>query len=405
MVWLCLSLIAAGFIVGLPATLAARTLGRRLSALDSAGVPGQIKDAPRRVPNTGGIGIFVGLAVPLVVGLWLMSVPEMAAGVLRRAAEWLGTSAPTLVERPVLPGLVLLGGAAVLHVVGLIDDRRALGPWLKMGIMLGVAAGVVWWTDTRLLTVLDGHVGGAWLSIALTVLWIVVITNAFNFLDNMDGLSAGVAAICAGVFLAAALIGRQWYVGATLGLLVGALAAFLVFNFPWTERRREPDGASRGGASLFMGDGGSLVVGFVLAIMSVRMTYANLDGGANAGGVLGATSPAGAPAHALLTPLIVLAIPLYDFVSVVLIRLSQGRSPLVGDLQHFSHRLVKHGLTRRSAVLVIYGCTMITGIGGMLLPALEPWQAVLVGVQTVLVLLVIALYEYARGQTGPEGAP
>ena len=98
----------------------------------------------------------------------------------------------------------------------------------------------------------------------------------------------------------------------------------------------------------------------------------------------------------LLAPLIILAIPLYDFASVCLIRIRQGRSPFVGDLQHFSHRLVNHGLSRRSAVLVIYGCTAVTGIGAIALPKLEPWQAALVGVQTLLVLLVIALYEWSR---------
>jgi UDP-GlcNAc:undecaprenyl-phosphate GlcNAc-1-phosphate transferase len=92
-------------------------------------------------------------------------------------------------------------------------------------------------------------------------------------------------------------------------------------------------------------------------------------------------------------PLVVLAIPVYDTASVVLLRLSQGRSPMVGDTQHLSHRLERRGLSRRDAVLVIYGLTGVTAISGVWLPSLEPWQGALVGVQTLLVLGVMALYE------------
>jgi UDP-GlcNAc:undecaprenyl-phosphate GlcNAc-1-phosphate transferase len=104
-------------------------------------------------------------------------------------------------------------------------------------------------------------------------------------------------------------------------------------------------------------------------------------------------------------PLVVLAVPLYDFCSVTLIRLSQGKSPFVGDLQHFSHRLVRHGLSRRAAVVVIYGCTAVTAIGGISLARLEGWQAALVGVQTLLVLLVLGAYEWARDPGSPENRP
>jgi UDP-GlcNAc:undecaprenyl-phosphate GlcNAc-1-phosphate transferase len=138
-----------------------------------------------------------------------------------------------------------------------------------------------------------------------------------------------------------------------------------------------------------MGDGGSLVIGFLLAVLSVRITYVPHASGAVA-------TQAGAPWHILLTPLVILAVPLYDFCSVTAIRLSQGKSPFVGDLQHFSHRLVGHGLTSRAAVLVIYGCAAATAIGGIALPRLESWQGLLVGVQTLLILGVLAGYEWAR---------
>jgi UDP-GlcNAc:undecaprenyl-phosphate GlcNAc-1-phosphate transferase len=394
---LCLLLTLAAFALGLPATLAARALGRRLNALDAHGVPGQVKEAPRRVPNTGGVGIFVAVALPLLAALFVLPLLDNAD-----ASETYGgvNANPYLpgVVRPYVAGarqqtpaaLILLAAVFVLHIVGLIDDRRPLGPNLKLLIMLAAAAAVSTLTDTRLLTLLDAYPAGYALSVALTTLYIAVVTNAFNFLDNMDGLSAGVGALCSIFFLVTALVGGQWFVAAVLAILLGALLAFLVFNFPVHERRTHPDGTTTGGASIFMGDAGSLILGFLLAAMSVRITYLP-----HVPTTHPATPP---PSHPLLllTPLIILAVPLYDFCSVVAIRLAQGRSPFVGDLQHFSHRLVRLGLSRRSAVLVIYGCTIVTGIGAVSLPALAPWQAALVGVQTLCVLLVIALFEWSR---------
>lgn len=383
---LVLGFIALTFLLATGGTMLARSIGRRLNAMDSAGVAGQIKDAPRRVPNIGGVGIMLGIALPLIAGV--IATRWATDDLLRSLWSGLPSFRSGLGEKTP-DALVLLGGLLVLHVVGLFDDRRALGPNIKLVIMLLVSATVSWLTNTRLLELLDAHVGGAWLSIAITVLWIVVITNAFNFLDNMDGLSAGVAAICSAVFLTIALAGGQLFVAAMLALLVGALLGFLVFNFPFRERKTTPNGSTIGGASIFMGDGGSLIVGFLIAFLSVRITYVPAP-------LVSGTSDLSRTVALLLAPLVILAVPLYDFCSVCVIRLSQGRSPFVGDLQHFSHRLVGHGLSRRAAVLVIYGCTLSTGIGAILLPRLEPWQAVLVALQTLLILLVIAAYEWAR---------
>jgi len=276
----------------------------------------------------------------------------------------------------------MLCGLAVMHVMGLWDDRRPLGPFVKLGVMLGTFVVVIGMTDTRLLTMLDGHVGGAWLSILITVVWFGVVTNAMNFMDNMDGLSGGTGAIAAALFMAAALVNGQWFVAACLGLVVGGLLGFLWFNFP-----------RKGGATIFLGDGGSLVVGYLLAFLTTRTTYVQGEG-------LHASHWYG-----VLMPLVVLAIPLYDFVSVVVIRLSQGRSPFVGDLQHFSHRLVRLGLSKRAAVCVIYGFTAVTGVAGISLGSLAPWQAILVGVQVLLILLVLAVFERARavGSAASEG--
>lgn len=377
MVQIVLVLMAAAGVISLPLTLVARAIGHRLHALDSAGVLGQVKDVRRRVPNLGGVAVFWAFVIPAigaVMGARLISEESLP--------EWLNQ------VKPFLPGIVaetsraawMLGGLAVMHVMGVWDDRRPLGPFVKLGIMLATFAVVIWLTDTRLLTMLDGRAGGAWLSVLITVVWFAVVTNAMNFMDNMDGLSAGTGAIAAALFMVATLVNGQWFVAACLALLVGGLLGFLWFNFP-----------RRGGATIFLGDGGSLVVGYLLAFLTTRTTYVPGD--------------AAQTWHwyGVLMPLVVLAIPLYDFVSVVVIRLSQGRSPFVGDLQHFSHRLVRIGLSKRDAVCVIYGFTAVTGVAGIALGSLAPWQAVLVGVQVLLILLVLAVFERARAVNASEG--
>jgi UDP-GlcNAc:undecaprenyl-phosphate GlcNAc-1-phosphate transferase len=372
MYWAILALIPIALAISLPMTAAMRALGHRVRALDSGGVPGQVKFAPRRVPNTGGVAIFLAILLPMLTGLafvWGFIDNKTAGDIFEPLQDhWQGIRAQTG------DAVILLGGLLVLHVMGLIDDRCALPAHPKLLVMLSLAALVSIATGSRLLTALDPYVGGPWLSYVLTILWLVVITNAFNFLDNMDGLSGGVAAIAASFFLGAALMNPtpQWFIGACLALLVGSLAGFLFFNFPW-----------RGPATIFMGDGGSLVVGFLLAFLTVRTTYVPAG---EAGGSLW---------HAAFMPLVVLAIPLYDFTSVTIIRLSQGKSPFVGDLQHFSHRLVQRGLSRRAAVIVIHGFTAVTAIGGISLASLKPWQAALVGVQTLLVLMVLAMWEWS----------
>lgn len=357
-----------GFAVALPITWLLVRAGTRLGAFDTPGHAGHVKEL-RRVPNIGGIGIVTGVALPLAVALLAIG---FGSELLRDLAPAIDPLLPRL--RSSLPaGVGLLGCMLALHVLGLVDDRRSLGPWVKLGVQVVTAAVMVAFFDTRLLTALDGLLPlGPWPSIVLSVLWIVVIVNAINFLDNMDGLAGGVSAVAASVLMAATCLNAQWFVAALLGLLIGALVAFLVFNFP--------------PARIFMGDGGSLVVGFLLAVATARTVYVDPSQPDYA---------LGTAWYGVFMPLVVLAVPIYDFTSVTLIRLMQGKSPFVGDQQHFSHRLVQRGLSRRGAVVVIWSLTAVTGISGIALGSLLPWQAMLVGVQTILVLMVLAIFEYA----------
>lgn len=376
MVWPVLALCAVGLSLALPMTALLVRVGHRVGTLDSPGARGHIKHL-RQVPNIGGIAIFTAVALPLAFGLaavWLLD-----AGTIARLVPGMESHLDRIRETTPT-ALAMLIGMTALHSLGLVDDRRSLGAAVKLGVQVGIALALATWFDVRLLEAADTWLGlpdaiNQLPSIVLTVLWIVCITNAVNFLDNMDGLAAGVCAIAASLFMAATMLNAQWFIAGTLALLVGGLLGFLVFNFPL-----------RGGAKIFMGDGGSLVIGFVLAVLTARTTY--YDGSQM-------DYPLGGGWYAVFMPVIVLAIPLYDFASVTLIRLRQGRSPFVGDQQHFSHRLVQRGLSKRGAVVVIWAATAVTGIGGISLGSLQGWQAALVGVQTLLVLGVIALLEHA----------
>ena len=371
MVWPVLALVAVGFFISLPLSWILIRVGARWGKLDTAGSAGHLKTDLRAVPNIGGIAIYLALALPLAVGLLVLNLAggEFFESHLPAVAQHLPRvrqSTPTAVA--------MLLCLTALHVTGLIDDRRGLSAWPKLLVQIAAAAVMVRF-DVRLLELL-----GPIPSVLITILWIVAVTNAINFLDNMDGLAGGVSAIAAALFMAAAILNHQWFIAGTLALLLGALIGFLVFNFP--------------PAKIFMGDGGSLVIGFVLAVLTARTTFYDPDQ---------ADYALGTAWYGLFMPVVVLAIPLYDFTTVTLIRLVQGKSPFVGDQQHFSHRLVLRGLSKRGAVVVIWGATAVTGIGGISMGSLRPWQAVLVGVQTLLVLMVIALLEHASRRAADRG--
>jgi UDP-GlcNAc:undecaprenyl-phosphate GlcNAc-1-phosphate transferase len=348
-----LGLIVLSFAISWTLTFAMKRVAPRLGFVDK---PGGRKIHANPKPLGGGVAIFWAFALPLTVVL-------IAACFVHPADPMLAAYVGGVRDKTPL-ALVILAAALLLHLLGLADDRKAMGPYVKLVVQLAAAAMVVVpFGDMRVLTAL-----GPAVSIPITILWIVAITNAFNFLDNMDGLSAGVAAVATTAFLITTLLIQQWFVAAALALLLGALLGFLCFNFP--------------PASIFMGDSGSLVIGFLLGVLTVRTTF--LPVGVNWG----------AGWYAVFAPVIVLAVPLYDLIVVSLIRIARGKSPFVGDTNHFSHRLVARGMSRRTAVLCLYLLTAATSIAAILLPyAPSTFAAMLIFAQTLMVLGVVALLE------------
>jgi UDP-GlcNAc:undecaprenyl-phosphate GlcNAc-1-phosphate transferase len=384
MLWACLTLLAASAALAIPLCAILIRIGHRMGTFDSAGVAGQVKVASRRVPNTGGVAVFWSITLPMACGLLAIGV---GGGGATGASGWLAERFPGLAVH--LPGIaersgeafILLSAMLVIHVLGLIDDRRPMRALPKLLIMACVAAGLSIFTQTRVLTSLDGYVGGPWLSYAITIVWIIAITNAMNFLDNMDGLSAGVGLIASVFFLIGTLASPapQWFIAAMLAMLIGGLGGFLCFNAPrpWTDRK----------ATLFLGDGGSLVVGLVLSFLTARTTYFSETTASGDVAMLGTS-------YSVFTPIIVLAVPLYDFTTVVLLRLSQGKSPFVGDLQHVSHRLVERGFTRRGAVYLLWAFTAATACGAVTLPLQNSdFAGRAVVIQTLIMLCVLGALE------------
>ena len=377
-----LALVVVGLAISWPLTAVLVRLGRRASLMDTPGTDGHFKQL-RHVPNIGGIAIYVAIALPLAVGLAI--VWYLDAATLQRIVPGLNDYLLARVRESTPTAVAMLAGMTALHITGLLDDRKALGAWPKLFVQLAVAAVMATWFDVRLLTAVDKYVNayvpvGYAPSVIITVLWIVAVTNAINFMDNMDGLAGGVSAIAATLFMIATILNAQWFIAGTLAVLIGALIGFLIFNFP--------------PARIFMGDGGSLVVGFVLAILTARTTYYDPED---------ARFALGGGWYGVFMPVIVLAIPLYDFISVTSIRLRQRKSPFVGDQQHFSHRLVQRGLSKPAAVMVIWAATAVTGIGGISLGSLRGWQALLVGVQVILMLMIIWLLEHvSRRRVEPD---
>jgi len=369
LVALCLScgcLLAWGFTWGM------RWLAPRVGLIDQ---PNARKIHCTPTPLGGGLAIWLAVTLPLLtlLGLaaWLVRTPSPPALI----PGWCVIHAQGVVSRT--GGLLaLLTAGAIIAALGLLDDLKPLSWWPKLTVQFLVAGGLV--ASGVRATLFQS---APWVGDLITLVWLVGLTNAFNFLDNMDALSGGIGMITATVFAVIMLsaAGPHWFVAGFLLLLAGALAGFLVHNWP--------------PARIFMGDTGSCLIGLWIASLTVLGTFYE-------------TSAPGP--HVIFAPICVLAVPLYDLCSVVVIRLRQGRSPFRADKSHFSHRLVELGLTRRSAVLTIHLVTLMTGLAGLLLfqvPGLAGCLLVLAVVGCALAVIAILETAGRRSAKPPSGQP
>ncbi len=302
-------------------------------------VAGRVLAAPsvdrwheRPTPLVGGIGIFAGLTA----GLWL----AVAVGAVPLTKELSG----------------IYGGVALLFLAGLIDDLRALPPLVKL--LLQIAAAVIVLATGTDVQLIHTHLI-AW---TLAVLWLVGMTNAFNLLDNMDGLAATLAGIAFAFFAIDAVTIHPNHTMLALAI-AGALACagFLPFNL-----------RPHGKALAFMGDSGSQVLGFALAALGLSASW----------------KVAGTTVATLLLPVLVLAVPILDTTLVTVVRLLEGRPIYQGGRDHSSHRLVRFGLSEKSAVLLLALIATALGTTSLAYNVLDDQRLAVTGVLVTFVLLV-----------------
>jgi len=328
-------------------TLLRTPLARRLVA-----APSPDRWHQRPTPLLGGIGMFVGLSV----GFW----GAAAVGAFDVTTAALG----------------LYGAIVLLFVAGLVDDLYHLGPAAKLTAQLAGSA-VVLATGTN-VEIVDNQV----VATVIAVLWLVGMTNAFNLLDNMDGLAATMAAIAFTFFAIDAVTSHPSHMVLALALAGGlACAAFLPFNL-------RPGGK----ALVFMGDSGSQMLGFALAALGLTASW----------------KVAGTTVATLVLPILVLAVPILDTALVTIVRLLEGRPIYQGGRDHSSHRLVRFGLSDAHAVALL--ALVATGLGATSLAynVLDNQRLTLVGVLLTFVLLVQLasfLADVERRPVLPEEAP
>jgi UDP-GlcNAc:undecaprenyl-phosphate GlcNAc-1-phosphate transferase len=264
-------------------------------------IPGGGKSHQAPVPYLGGSAMVVSFVLVAVV-----------AGLVETS------------DRRDVPDLaVFLAMAVGLAVLGLVDDLRGLSPWPRLALEIGAGIGVWTTTNTAWLP------GPRPLQAVATVCWVVIVTNSFNLLDNMDGLAAGIAAVSSIFLFAVAVENGQYLLGAFALGLAGCAVGFLRYNF-------HP-------ARIYMGDSGSLFLGFVLAVLSLDIRF-----------------PSATPVT-FVVPVLIVGVALFDTTLVSITRLLHGRTPFQGGLDHVSHRLVFVGLSTRAAVCLLYSVAIALG--------------------------------------------
>ncbi len=330
-----LPLLVVGFAASLGLTPLTRQLARRFGVVDKPSAR-KVHRAP--IPLMGGLAIYGAFVLALLMFHdWPQHIVEL--GAIMVSVTWLA-------------------------IVGLLDDRLDLRPHIKfpaqaVAAILVMVAGIR--VDLFNTPLLD------W---SITFLWIVGLINAVNFLDNMDGLAAGISAIAAFFLFVLAVSQRQELVSGLAAALCGSAVGFLIYNF-------SP-------ASTFMGDMGSMVLGFVLAVLGIKLRFENQE-----------------LMVSWMIPILALGLPLFDTTLVVFTRLREGRSPLVGGKDHTSHRLVAMGLSHRQAVVTLYVACILLGVAAIIVSQASPSVALVVGAVTAavgIVAFIVLETSYIRHQ-------
>lgn len=322
---------AAAFAVALGATLAATPIFRRVALrLGVVDVPNERKIHADPVPYLGGMSIIVAFSAAVVTGALVRGI----------------TGSYTQVA-------AIIGGALLLAAMGLWDDLSVVPGWIKVPAEVALAL-VLYAAGTRaqLFQVVP-------LDVLLTVGWVVGVTNAVNYMDNMDGLSAGISAIAAAYFAVLAALSGQFLVASLSAALAGCALGFLWYNRP--------------PARIFMGDAGSLFLGFLLAALGLELEFGNLA------------------RVTFFVPIAVMAVPVLDALLVSVSRVMRGISPIEPGKDHISHRLVNIGIPPPAAVGLLYFAGAACGWLGVVIAYARPVTAYMLMGWLISVALFLGL--------------
>jgi UDP-GlcNAc:undecaprenyl-phosphate GlcNAc-1-phosphate transferase len=307
------------FLVSWGLTPVCRWLAIKLNIMDNP--HSEIKTHRVPTPYLGGLAIVAGWVISLFVIRYFTHFPT---GTLRS-----------------LRGILV--GSLIIFALGLADDVTPRGLGFKKKFMVQTLAAVV----ILFFGIQIHFVSPSFIAIAFTIIWVVGITNAFNIIDIMDGLSGGIAVIASLAFLFIALPSEMIYVNFCSVALAGACLGFLPFNFSKNKK-------------IFMGDTGSLTIGFILSAVSVGTSYTKEN-------YIG-----------LFAPLLILAIPLYDTLLVMVLRWKRGQSPFLGSKDHFALRLEKMGYSRGRILTMTYASAIVLAVGAYSVTRLDASSALIV---------------------------
>lgn len=278
-------------------------------------------------PLLGGVAIFIAFVISIITKEQLLAIPHVRA---------------------------VLFGSAILLMVGLIDDRIGMMPGVKL---LGqfLAAMVIIKSGLRV-----NFIENYYISVIFTYIWIIGLTNAFNLLDNMNGLSSGIAVVAAMFFAAISYMNGQFYVTALSLIIAGSALGFLRYNFPR--------------ANIFMGDCGSLILGYILASVAIMGSWKTY---------VWTTS--------LMIPILVLGYPIFDTCLVSVMRILEGRSVFQGGKDHSSHRLALLGFKKYRTVLVVYAICFALGLTAVAVTKVQPLTGVTLGFAAFVMMFLFGL--------------
>jgi UDP-GlcNAc:undecaprenyl-phosphate GlcNAc-1-phosphate transferase len=325
------------FFAALVLAIAATPLARRVAVTTGVvAVPDARRVHRSSTPMLGGIAIYLASVIALLVFSDRFYVPQLVG---------------------------IFVGATFVSFLGLTDDRWDLSPLVKFAGQV-VAAGVLILTGIK-VQIFPYEA----LNLAVTLVWVIGVVNALNLVDNMDGLSGGIAAIASAFFLLLAVGSGQFLVGSLAAALLGACLGFLYYNF-------NP-------ASIFMGDSGSLFLGYILAATALKLKLDPVD------------------SVGWIVPVLILGLPIFDTTLVCLSRLRRGVSPLQGGKDHTSHRLVRLGWTHREAVMALYLVCGALGVLALFAAKGSASEALAIGA-IVLVVGVLALAKLEGVDLAPE---